>query len=312
MGNRDGAGLGGYRELHQAHWGNDHPANTVLNNTDWVHATFVYDKDADLGTIYLNGTADSAATAKKSPNGSGNLIIGGRSDDANAGGGVDWYNGLIDDIAIWDSILTEAQIQELANGVNPFSPVTGVDNENDGAGDGLDGDTILADGDTPQTAGTNFNWTSITASSEEYFGDFGGSEGSFDVFDNLTGGGQNKVCGNGAPQDITVGFEEPISLTHFTLTSRNDTPARDPLDFAIQGSNDGLNYENIYVRQDDTSLWTARNQTVRIDLPAASDSYLFIRYDVNRTGGANHALSEIEYFGQVGAFALFDHYELLL
>jgi len=169
--------------------------------------------------------------------------------------------------------------------------------------DGLDGDTIPADGDTPQTAGTNFNWTSITASSKEYFGNFGGSEGSFDVFDNLTGGGQNKVCCNGAPQDITVGFEEPISLTHFTLTSSNDTPARDPLDFAIQGSNDGLNYENIYVRQDDTSLWTARNQTVRIDLPAASDSYLFIRYDVTRTGGANHALSEIEYFGEVGASA---------
>ncbi len=169
--------------------------------------------------------------------------------------------------------------------------------------DGIEGDTIPADGETPQTAGTGFNWVSITASSEEYFGNFGGSEGFFDVFDNQIGGGQNKVCCNGAPQDITVGFEEAVSLTHFTLTSSNDTPARDPLDFAIQGSNDGVDFETIYERQDDTPLWNARNQTVRIDLPEASDSYLFIRYDVTRTGGGNHALSEIEYFGEVGPTA---------
>jgi hypothetical protein len=167
--------------------------------------------------------------------------------------------------------------------------------------DGVEGDTIPADGDIPQTAGTNFNWISIAASSEEYFGNFGGSEGSFDVFDNLTGGGQNKVCCNGAPQDITVGFENPVSLTHLTLTSSNDTPARDPLDFQIQGSNDGVTFDVIYDRADDISLWGARNETVRIDLPDASDAYTFIRYAVSRTGGANHALAEIEYFGEEGA-----------
>jgi hypothetical protein len=169
--------------------------------------------------------------------------------------------------------------------------------------DGVEGDTVPADGDIPQTAGTNFNWISIAASSEEYFGNFGGSEGFFDVFDNLTGGGQNKVCCNGAPQDITVGFEVPVSLTHFTLTSSNDTPARDPLDFQIQGSNDGAIWEIIYDRADDTSVWDARNQTVRFDLPAASDAYAFIRYAVSRTGGANHALAEIEYFGEEGSIA---------
>ncbi len=170
--------------------------------------------------------------------------------------------------------------------------------------DGVEGETIPAGVDTPQTAGTNFNWIGITASSEEYFGNFGGSEGFFDVFDNLTGGGQNKVCCNGAPQNITVEFETPVSLTHFTLTSSNDTPARDPLDFQIQGSNDGINFETIYERADDTSIWGAtRNQTARIDLPFASDPYMFIRYDVTRTGNANHAMSEIEYFGEAGSLA---------
>jgi hypothetical protein len=129
--------------LHQAHWGNDHYANTILNDTDWVHATFVYDGAADLGTIYLNGKADSDPTAKASPNGSGNLIIGGRN------GGDAWYNGLIDDVAVWDSILTDAQIQELADGVIPFSPVTGDDNENGGAGDGMDDGWEVANGLNP-------------------------------------------------------------------------------------------------------------------------------------------------------------------
>jgi hypothetical protein len=129
--------------LHQAHWGNDHYANTILNDTDWVHATFVYDGAADLGTIYLNGKADSDPTAKASPNGSGNLIIGGRN------GGQAWYNGLIDDVAVWDSILTDAQIQELADGVIPFSPVTGEDNENGGAGDGMDDGWEAANGLDP-------------------------------------------------------------------------------------------------------------------------------------------------------------------
>ncbi|MDE0862122.1 MAG: LamG domain-containing protein, partial [Akkermansiaceae bacterium] len=129
-------GLRDNGRLHQAHWGNDHYGNTILNETDWVHATFVYDGAADLGTVYLNGTADSDPTGKASPNGTGNLIIGGRGGDQNNGGGEKWYNGLIDDIAVWDSILTDTQIQALADGVNPFSLDTGEDDDGDGMDDG--------------------------------------------------------------------------------------------------------------------------------------------------------------------------------
>lgn len=37
-------------------------------------------------------------------------------------------------------------------------------------------------------------------------------------------------------------FSVPVNLTHFTVTSGNDTPGCDPVDWAIQGSNDGVNY----------------------------------------------------------------------
>ena len=170
--------------------------------------------------------------------------------------------------------------------------------------DGVDGETIFADGDNPQTAGENFNWISITANAEEYFGDFGGSEGSFDVFDNQIGGGQNKLCCGGEPVEITVQFEVAVSLTHITLTSSNDTPGRDPLDFEIQGSNDGTVFETIYARADDESIWGgARDLTAQIDLPSPSDAYEYIRYAVTRTGIGVHAISEIEYFGETGPVA---------
>jgi len=97
----------------------------------------------------LNGTADSDPTSKAGPNGSGNLIIGGRQGDQNGGGGQAWYNGLIDDIAVWDLVLTEIQIQTLTEGANPFSPDTGDDTENGGAGDGMDDGWELANGLDP-------------------------------------------------------------------------------------------------------------------------------------------------------------------
>ncbi len=128
-------GLRNNGRLHQAHWSNDHYANTLLNATDWVHATFVYDGVADLGTIYLNGAADSAPTAKPSPNGSGNLIIGGRQGNANGGTGQLWFNGLLDDLAIWDSVLTPAQIALLAAGT---SPIEVEDSDNDNLPDGYE------------------------------------------------------------------------------------------------------------------------------------------------------------------------------
>ena len=129
-------GLRNNGRLHQAHWGNDHYGDTLLNATDWVHATYVYDGAADLGTIYLNGVEDGVPTSKASPNGAGNLIVGGRQGDQNGGTGQAWYNGLIDEFAVWNSVLTQEQITALAEGALPFSTATGDDLDSDGMDDG--------------------------------------------------------------------------------------------------------------------------------------------------------------------------------
>lgn len=168
-----------------------------------------------------------------------------------------------------------------------------TDPENDG---------IDAEGAGLDPAANNWNFVSISANDEA---DFQGGEFSYNVFDNQVGGGNAKWCCNppSPSLQITVQFEEPISLTHFTITSGNDTPGRDPLDFMILGSIDGVDFEPIYIRQDDTPIWTPeqRNTTARIDLPEPSDPYTYFQYEVTRTGGPNHQINEIEYFGEVGA-----------
>lgn len=166
--------------------------------------------------------------------------------------------------------------------------------------DGVEGPTVPG---PPQTAGTGFNWVSIDATNEPYFHLQPNGEGAFDIFDNTVGAGGAKWCCAGAPLSATVEFAEPVSITHFTITSGNDTPARDPRDWQIQGSNDGVTFEPIFTQTGDPQLWTARNQTLQVVLATPSDAYTFIRYDVTRTGGANHQLNEIEYFGTVGAIS---------
>ena len=82
--------------------------------------------------------------------------------------------------------------------------------------DGVEGN-VPGDGDWTSL---NWNWISIEASSENYFGNFGGSEGAYDVFDNTIGAGQAKWCCGGAPQWITVEFEIPISLESLRKNSK--------------------------------------------------------------------------------------------
>ncbi len=155
-------------------------------------------------------------------------------------------------------------------------------------------------GSDATSAGTGFNWASITASSEAYFHGSGNVEGAFDVFDNKVGGGEAKWCCDGGAQFVTVEMPGDVTLTHFTITSSNDSPLRDPRVWTISGSNDGGTFTTIYAAADPArALWTERNQVIRIDLPAPTRKYRYLRYAVSATGGSDHALGEIEYFGQL-------------
>ena len=110
-------------KLHQAHWGNDYSAATQVpfgedpsDADNWVHATFTYDPEGPDSAIYYNGELDGEAFDKEPPNGDGNLIIGSRN-----GTGGPAFDGQIDDVAIWTSVLPEDDIAALAMGASPLS-----------------------------------------------------------------------------------------------------------------------------------------------------------------------------------------------
>ncbi len=156
-------------------------------------------------------------------------------------------------------------------------------------------------GSDATATGSGFDWESITSSSESYFSnpEPGQGEGAFDVFDNKLGGGEAKWCCDPAPQSVTVEMKYPVQLTHFTVSSSNDAPERDPRDWAIQGSNDGETFTDIFAYDDTTKpFWNSRDQVVRFDLAAPAPAYRWFRYSVTSTGSTTqHALGEIEYFG---------------
>ncbi|MEO1860019.1 MAG: LamG-like jellyroll fold domain-containing protein, partial [Verrucomicrobiales bacterium] len=131
QGIHNGIRNGGF--LHQAHWGADTNGatnlNNYLNNDDdgWIHAAWTYDGVSDMGKIYLDGNIDWEGN-KNPPNGSGNLIVGGRN------GGEAGYVGLADDIAMWDEVLNDDAIQALADGASP-SGASQEDDDEDGLPD---------------------------------------------------------------------------------------------------------------------------------------------------------------------------------
>ena len=163
----------------------------------------------------------------------------------------------------------------------------------------------------PQNDGdveADINYEATFAASEEPT--FGGSEGAFNVFENQVGGGNQKFCcgdqNNFPVNPITIDATldvGAIRLSHFTVTSGNDTPARDPLDWEIQGSNDGVNFTSIFSSTSPTTIWTDRDQVLRFDagtdFPVQSTAYStfrFVAYETGLTTGARFQLGELEYF----------------
>ena len=166
-----------------------------------------------------------------------------------------------------------------------------TDPENDGI-DGTDG------------AAGNWNWTSIAASSD---GQWGG-EGAWNAFDNKVGGGDAKWCCNNPTQWVYVQFSQAYVLSHFTITSGNDVPSRDPDIWKIQGSNNGNDWTDIFsYNNDGNSPFSARHQVIRyngagddFDTPAA---YSYFRYIVTSTGTSMHQINELEFFGTADSTA---------
>lgn len=174
-------------------------------------------------------------------------------------------------------------------------------------------------GSDATAAGSGFDWVSATASNKP---DFQATEGALNVFDNKVGGGEAKWCCDGInattpEQRVTIRMAYAVAMTHFTVTSSNDSPGRDPRVWKIQGSNDGVTFTDIFSQGDaTTSFWgDVRDQVIKFTLPAPAPQYTWFRYSVTATqDNVQHALGEIEYFGieqDTDGDGLPDSYEVL-
>ncbi len=168
-----------------------------------------------------------------------------------------------------------------------------------GAGTGalIGGDLTDPENDGVDGAMTNWNWLTISATSENAWSD----EGAYNIFDNKVGAGDDKWCCESAPQSIAVQFDRPYVLTHFTLAAGNDAPERDPTRWFIEGSNDGTNWTVIYDWSAGFSPFSQRLEVLQFDGNGADfatpQPWSWFRYRVQTNDNVLLQINELELFG---------------
>jgi hypothetical protein len=136
-----------------------------------------------------------------------------------------------------------------------------------------------------------------------------GGESWAKVFDNGVtssgfGGGTSKVCCTFSnPSGVQlVSATDTYSISGYTIFSSNDTPSRDPSDWVLEGSNDGLSWTVIdsvvgHTFADSFDADTSDRFEGYEASFAASAYYSNFRFRFTATGGGGFAVQEIELFG---------------
>jgi hypothetical protein len=108
--------------------GSGHPQQNLLHNTPptsdestWHHVAIT--KDGTLYTMYLDGVP-ATRNETKVIDGGDRVIIGALQPSADHNNLWQFFNGYIDDVAIWKSALSQAEINELLSGISPKSEST--------------------------------------------------------------------------------------------------------------------------------------------------------------------------------------------
>ncbi|WP_335965036.1 discoidin domain-containing protein [Galbibacter sp. PAP.153] len=112
-----------------------------------------------------------------------------------------------------------------------------------------------------------------------------GGEGSLKLVDNDI---YTKFLVGGLPSDFELWLQQELSsqqvVNRYTLTSGNDAPERDPIDWELQASNDGSTWTTLDTRSGES--FSNRNQT-REFVVENEDSYLYYRLFITKNGGSD-------------------------
>jgi len=106
----------------------------AVNIGEWDHLAIVYDSEAEMKKLYVNGALEAESNDIVAPNDTTPLNIGAGADF----GGTFWFKGDIDDIGLWNLALSQEEIQDVMNnGVvpgdgPPAAPALSIVNNGDG------------------------------------------------------------------------------------------------------------------------------------------------------------------------------------
>ena len=127
-------------------------------------------------------------------------------------------------------------------------------------------------------------------------GENGTKEGVAKLFDHST---TTKWLDFSGTSWVQVSFAAPTSLTSYSFTSANDYSTRDPYNWTLSGSNDGVTWTVIESRSAQTfaSRYLKRDFT----LAKASAGYLQFRFDIVCKSGSITQLANLQVFGQAAA-----------
>ncbi len=81
---------------------------------------------------------------------------------------------------------------------------------------------------------------------------------------------------------VQIELTEPVAVRRYAVSSANDAPERDPMDWTLQGSQDGVTWTDIDARTDQS--FPSRFHTIQYDF-ANDTAYLHYRLDVTRNAG---------------------------
>ncbi|GAB4580006.1 MAG: hypothetical protein Fur0022_27450 [Anaerolineales bacterium] len=95
-----------------AFWNNDLNTPVAYTDLDWHHWACTYDATTNARAIYRDGVLVASDTASADYQGSGTAYIGHRN-------GSDHFNGLVDDVRLYNGALSAAEVQAALMGETP-------------------------------------------------------------------------------------------------------------------------------------------------------------------------------------------------
>ena len=157
----------------------DMVGSTQLDEGQWYHVAAVYDPGAGKKYIYVNGELDGEANAYSAGSVLGTGVsrygfigVGSEASSFNANRGpAHWFNGLIDEVRVWDLARSQEEIQQTRNTylTGDESDLASYWNFNDGTANDLTGNgnhgTLWGDAQIPATVNNEITLSAAQGSS---------------------------------------------------------------------------------------------------------------------------------------------------